>query len=84
VDDRVYYFTPRHDRVDIIIRASNFVHRKWRQERDTLAREKGGLVTQYENLKEKIRDVENIRKYAEQVQRAIDPPTKKQAQGLDI
>jgi hypothetical protein len=50
---------------------------KWRQERETLAREMGGLNTEYAILKERIAEVERIRKYAEEVQRAINPPQQK-------
>jgi hypothetical protein len=57
---------------------------KWKSERETLAQEKGGLNTQYELLKEKVREVEIIRKYAEEVQRAINLPQKRREQGLDI
>jgi hypothetical protein len=57
---------------------------KWRQERETLAREKSGLNTEYVILKERIAEVERIRKYAEEVQRAINPPTKTRVQGLEI
>jgi hypothetical protein len=57
---------------------------KWRQERETLAQELGGLNTEYELLKDKVREVEVIRKYAEEVQRAINPPQKKREQGLEV
>jgi hypothetical protein len=57
---------------------------KWRQERETLSMEKGGLNTDYDILKDKIREVELIRKCAEEVQRAISPVTKKQTLGLEI
>jgi hypothetical protein len=57
---------------------------KWRQERDALAREKGGLNTEYDILKERIREVERIRKYAEEVQRAINPPAKKREREMEI
>jgi hypothetical protein len=63
---------------------ANIPASKWKSERETLAQEKGGLNTQYELLKEKVRDVEIIRKYAEEVQRTINPPQEKREQGLDI
>jgi len=59
---------------------------KWRQERDTLAQEKGGLNTEYAVLKDDIRRVEEIRKYAEEAQRAANPAhkTKTRARGMEI
>jgi hypothetical protein len=58
---------------------------KWRWERETLAQEMGGLNTEYAVLKARIAEVERIRKYAEEVQRAIEPPTqKKRTQGMEI
>ena len=47
--------------------------------RETLAQEKGGLNTEYAVLKERIHEVERIRKYAEEVQRAIVAPSKNRA-----
>jgi chromosome segregation ATPase len=52
--------------------------KKWRQERETLAQELGGITTEYEVLKERIREVEFIRKYAEKVHWEINMPQKKQ------
>jgi hypothetical protein len=57
---------------------------KWRRERETLAAEKSGLIAQYGGLKERIREVERIRKYAEEVHRVISQPQKKRVKGLDI
>jgi hypothetical protein len=63
---------------------NNIPAAKWRQERETLAREKGGLNTEYAILKDRIAEVEHIRKYAEEIQRAINPPKKAREQGLEI
>ncbi|GHU55971.1 hypothetical protein AGMMS49975_18540 [Clostridia bacterium] len=57
---------------------------KWKDEQEKLKSERGGLSREYAVLKEKVREVEVIRKYAEDAQRAINPPTKKRAQGLEI
>jgi prefoldin subunit 5 len=57
---------------------------KWRQERETLAQELGGLTTEHEVLNDRIRDVELIRKSAEEVQRAMNPVVKKREMGLEI
>jgi hypothetical protein len=35
--------------------------------------EKSALTREYATLKEEVRDVETVRKYAEEVQRAIEP-----------
>jgi hypothetical protein len=57
---------------------------KWRKEYETLTVEKNKLIGQYGVLKERIREVELIRKYAEEVQRVMSPPQKKRVKGLDI
>jgi hypothetical protein len=58
---------------------------KWRQERDALAREKGGLNTQYAVLKEDIRRVEEIQRFAVEAQRTMNPPREKsRTQGMDL
>jgi prefoldin subunit 5 len=57
---------------------------KWRQERETLAQELGGLTTEYEVLNDEIREVELIRKSAEEVQRAMNPAVKKRGYEMDI
>jgi chromosome segregation ATPase len=57
---------------------------KWRQERETLAQELGGLNTEYEILKEQVREVELIRKYAADVHRAVEPVERTREVGLDL
>jgi hypothetical protein len=57
---------------------------KWKKEQETLKAERGGLNREYAVLKEQIREVEVIRKYAEEAQRTINPPQKKREQGLEI
>jgi Lon protease-like protein len=57
---------------------------KWRQERETLAREKGGLNTEYAVLKDRIAEVEHIRKYAEEVQRTINPLHKAKSHDMSL
>jgi hypothetical protein len=47
--------------------------KKWRAERGKLTVEKSVLTRKYATLKEEVRDVETIRKYAEEVQRTIEP-----------
>jgi hypothetical protein len=57
---------------------------KWKNEREALAMEKGGLNTDYDILKGKIHEVELIRKCAEEVHRVINPQMKKRMPGLEI
>jgi hypothetical protein len=45
--------------------------KKWRAERDRLTAEKSALTREHATLKEKVRDVETVRKYAEEVERGI-------------
>jgi hypothetical protein len=47
-------------------------------------KEKSGLNTEYAALKDEIREVEVIRKYAEEVQRAMNPPQKTQTREMEI
>jgi hypothetical protein len=47
--------------------------KKWKAERGRLTAEKFVLTREYVALKEEVRDVETIRKYAEEVNRAIVP-----------
>jgi hypothetical protein len=57
---------------------------KWRQERETLAQELGGLNTEYTVLNDRIREVELIRKCAEDVHRAVEPRGCKRSQTHDM
>jgi hypothetical protein len=57
---------------------------KWQEERETLRKKKGGLNTEYAALKDEIREVEIIRRYAEEVQRAMNPPQKTQTREMEI
>jgi hypothetical protein len=50
--------------------------KKWQAERGRLTAEKSVLLREYATLKEEVRDVESIRKYAEEVGRAIAPTTR--------
>jgi hypothetical protein len=50
--------------------------KKWRAERGRLTAEKSVLTRKYATLKEEVRNVETVRKYAEEVQHAIAPPIK--------
>ena len=56
---------------------------KWRAERDTLNGEKGKLYQEYSALKNEIREVESIRKAAEQIARQIDPPRRTRAREME-
>jgi hypothetical protein len=50
--------------------------KKWRAERGKLTAEKSVLTRKYATLKEEVRDVETVRKYAEEINRAIVPQMK--------
>jgi ATP-dependent exoDNAse (exonuclease V) alpha subunit len=67
----------RFDPKDIPVKA-------WQKERDTLAIEKGGLDSEYNVMKERTRDVEVIRKYAENVSHAINHPQKSRGIGMEL
>jgi hypothetical protein len=56
--------------------------KKWRAERGKLTAEKSVLTRKYATLKEEVRDVETVRKYAEEIGRTIAPLTKSRS-GLD-
>jgi hypothetical protein len=59
--------------------------KKWRAERDRLTAEKSVLTCEYVALKEEVRDMEAIRKYAEEVNRAIAPQkTASKSHGLEV
>jgi hypothetical protein len=47
--------------------------KKWKAERGRLTAEKSALTRECATLKEEVRDVETIRKYAEGVGRAVTP-----------
>jgi hypothetical protein len=47
---------------------------KWQEERTAKTAEKQKLNGEYHSLKDEIREVEIIRKYAEEVQRTMNPP----------
>jgi RNA polymerase-interacting CarD/CdnL/TRCF family regulator len=49
---------------------------KWKAERERLTTEKGILRGEYSRLKDEIKEVEVIRKTAEQIARQIDPQSK--------
>jgi hypothetical protein len=51
---------------------------------DRLAAEKSVLTREYAALIEEVRDVETIRKYAEEVQRAITPTTRTHRREVEI
>jgi hypothetical protein len=57
---------------------------KWQDERETLRKEKCGLNTEYAALKNEIREVEIIRKYAEEIQRTMNPPQKTRTREMEI
>jgi hypothetical protein len=58
--------------------------KKWSDEREALRMEKGGLNTEYRLMKDEIREVEIIRKYAEEVQRTINLPQKTRGREMEI
>jgi hypothetical protein len=58
--------------------------KKWRAERYRLTAEKSVLSREYATLKEEVRDVETVRKYAEEVQRAVVPMTRTHGQEVEI
>jgi hypothetical protein len=58
--------------------------KKWRAERGRLAAERSVLTREYVALKEEVRDVETIKKYAEEVQRNVAPPTRTHRQEAEI
>jgi hypothetical protein len=57
---------------------------KWQEERETLRKKKGVLNTEYAALKDEIREVEIIRKCAEEVQRTMNPPQKTRTHEIEI
>jgi hypothetical protein len=57
---------------------------KWKAEREKLNADMGGLRQEYLTLKDEIREVEIIRKAAEQIARQIYPPQKTRTQGMEI
>jgi hypothetical protein len=58
--------------------------KSWRTEREKLTAEKSVLTVKHQNLKDEIREVETIRRYAEGIQRTIAPTQKLRGKGLDI
>ncbi|GHV30705.1 hypothetical protein FACS1894167_11960 [Synergistales bacterium] len=79
--------TPRGNRNQITVEYSSFTsdwNIKWKDEQEKLKAERGGLNREYTVLKEKVREIEVIRKYAEDAQRAINPPIKQKSQGIAI
>jgi hypothetical protein len=57
---------------------------KWKEERAAKIAEKQTLNGEYHALKDEIREVETIRKYAEQIQRTIEPKQRTREQGMEI
>jgi hypothetical protein len=57
---------------------------KWKAERETLTAEKSKLYQEYSALKNEIREVEIIRKAAEQIARQIDPPKRTKAREMEL
>jgi hypothetical protein len=58
--------------------------KKWRAERDRLTTEKPALTRKYVALKGEVRDVETVRKYAEEVQRVVAPMMRTHRQEVEI
>jgi hypothetical protein len=56
----------------------------WKSERGKLTTERSRLNSKYQTLKSEIREVEIIRKYAEEIQRTIAPPSKLRGRGVEI
>ena len=56
----------------------------WQAERVKLTAEKSALGIKYQSLKEEIREVETIRRYAESMERTVAPPQKSHGQELDV
>lgn len=56
----------------------------WKTERAKLTGEQSALDCEYKLLKEEVREVEAIRRYAESVERTIEPPQKAREQGLEL
>jgi hypothetical protein len=57
---------------------------KWKEERAAKIAERQTLNGEYHALKDEIREVETIRKYAEQIQRTIEPKQRTREQGIDL
>jgi hypothetical protein len=57
---------------------------KWKEERTAKTAEKGKLEQEYMRLKDEIREVEIVRKAAEQIARQLDPRERTRARGLEI
>jgi hypothetical protein len=57
---------------------------KWKKERDAKTAEKKVLEQDYKRLKDKIREVEIIRKAAEQIARQIDPPQRARTREMEL
>jgi hypothetical protein len=57
---------------------------KWQDERTAKTAEKQKLNGEYHALKDEIREVEIIRKYAEEIQRAMNPPQKVKSWEMEI
>jgi hypothetical protein len=56
---------------------------KWKAEREKLKADMDGLRQEYLKLKDEIREVEIVRKAAEQIARQINPPQKNQTRGME-
>jgi hypothetical protein len=57
---------------------------KWKAEREKLNADMDGLRQEYSTLKDEIREVEIVRKAAEDIARQIDSPQKTRARGLGL
>jgi TfoX/Sxy family transcriptional regulator of competence genes len=57
---------------------------KWKTERETLNAKMGKLYQEYSALKNEIREVEIIRKAAEQIARQIEPPKRTRAREMEL
>jgi hypothetical protein len=57
---------------------------KWKAEREKLKADMDRLRQEYLRLKDEIREVEIVRKAAEQIARQIEPPQRIRARGLEI
>jgi hypothetical protein len=56
----------------------------WQSERMKLTTEKSSLNVKYQSLKDEIRDVEIVRKYAEQIARSAAPPKKTRPHDIEL
>jgi hypothetical protein len=58
--------------------------KKWKAERGKLTAEKSVLLCECMALKEELRDVETVKKYTEEVQRAIAPTARVRGREVEI